>query len=46
MIFLERTREVIINQMNTGTVSNATLGNLQRDGVESIRAVPSTLITS
>ena len=31
----------IVSQMNTGTVSKATLGKIPRDGVESMWAVPS-----
>ena len=34
----------IVNQTNIGTVSKATLGKLLRDGVERIRAFPSTKI--
>ena len=35
-------QRAIVNQMNTGTVSKATLGKLLRDGVEHIWAFLST----
>ena len=40
-IFLKGRERAIVNQTNIGTVSEATLGKLLRDGVERIWAFPS-----
>jgi len=46
VIFLERTIKAIVNQMNTGTVSQAMLGKLLRVRVVHVWALPSAEITS